>query len=144
MRAVVEDRLGVDELVRQVRDVPVVRAPPHDRGVRDVVVAPHLTDLAIDVLESTHPGRGLALPEVQRFVHFGASPRGLQAMLVTAKTRALLDGRFAVSKDDLAWAALPALRHRIILNFEGEAEGIATDTLLSRILESLEARRALR
>ncbi|NLY94312.1 MAG: MoxR family ATPase [Myxococcales bacterium] len=111
---------------------------------RDVVVAPHLTDLAIDVLESTHPGRGLALPEVQRFVHFGASPRGLQAMLVTAKTRALLDGRFAVSKDDLAWAALPALRHRIILNFEGEAEGIATDTLLSRILESLEARRALR
>jgi len=111
---------------------------------RDVVVAPHLTDLAIDVLESTHPGRGLALPEVQRFVHFGASPRGLQAMLVTAKTRALLDGRFAVSKDDLAWAALPALRHRMILNFEGEAEGIATDTLLSRILESLEARRALR
>jgi len=109
---------------------------------RDVVVAPHLVDFAIDILESTHPGRGAALPEVSRFVQFGASPRGLQAMLLTAKTRAVMDGRFAVARDDLAWSARPSLRHRIILNFEGEAEGISTDEILGRVLGRVEEREA--
>jgi MoxR-like ATPase len=136
LRAIAERTTsGADEKPAKVLDA--ARILDIRRLSRDVVVASHLTDLAIEILESTHPGRGLALPEVGRFVQFGASPRGLQAMLTTAKTRAIISGRFAISREDLEWAARPALRHRIILNFEGEAEGISTDDLLDRILVSL-------
>ena len=76
----------------------------------------------------------------RRFVRYGASPRGAQALVLGAKVRALAEGRFNVSVDDLRALAAPALRHRIILNFEGEAEGIDVDTLVAQIVES--ARRA--
>ena len=67
-------------------------------------------------------------------MRFGGSPRGAQAMLLAAKIHALFEGRFAVSVDDVRWAALPALRHRVILNFEGEAEGVQTDAVIEEIL----------
>lgn len=105
---------------------------------REIRVADHLKDRAILLLESTHPKRGVSLDEVECFVHFGASPRGLQALILTAKVRALLFGRAAITESDLAWAAKPALRHRVILNFEGEAEGVKTDDLLDEILSRLE------
>jgi MoxR-like ATPase len=74
----------------------------------------------------------------RRFVRYGASPRGAQALILGAKVRALAEGRYNVSLDDLKALAAPALRHRVILNFEGEAEGIDVDTLVSQIIENVE------
>src|SRR5436190_1913412 len=87
-------------------------------------------------MEGTYP-----LPEAQldRFLLYGASPRGAQALVLAAKVRALAEGRFNVSVEDLRALAAPALRHRIILNFEGEAEGIDIDNLVGQIMESAEA-----
>ena len=101
---------------------------------RDVPVARHVQDYAIRVLEATHPDRGGATGLVRRFVRFGASPRGVQACLLAAKIHALFDGRFSVGVDDVRATAVPALRHRMILNFEGEAEGVRTDAILEEIL----------
>ncbi|MAQ17736.1 MAG: AAA family ATPase [Sandaracinus sp.] len=105
--------------------------------VRDVAVAHHVKDYAIRVLEATHPDRPSAPEKVQRFVRFGGSPRGAQALLLAAKIHALMDGRFAAAIDDVRWAVKPALRHRIILNFEGEAEGVRPDAVLDDILASV-------
>ena len=105
--------------------------------VRDVAVAHHVKDYAIRVLEATHPERPSAPDKVARFVRFGGSPRGAQALLLAAKIRALMEGRFAAAIDDVRWAVKPALRHRIILNFEGEAEGVRPDAVLDDILASV-------
>ncbi|MCA9536754.1 MAG: MoxR family ATPase [Myxococcales bacterium] len=105
--------------------------------VRDVAVARHVQDYAIRVLEATHPGRPGSPDSVNRFVRFGGSPRGVQATLLAAKIRALFDGRFSASIDDVRWATKPALRHRMILNFEGEAEGVRTDQVLEDILKAV-------
>jgi MoxR-like ATPase len=105
--------------------------------VREVAVARHVQDYAVRVLEATHGDRKAAPELVQRYVRFGASPRGAQACLVAAKVQALLAGRFHVAVDDLKRVVKPALRHRIILNFEGEAEGITTDRILDEILSSV-------
>ncbi len=105
--------------------------------VRDVAVARHVQDYAIRVLEATHPDRKASPEKVKRFVRFGGSPRGAQACLIAAKIQALFDGRFQVSVDDVRKVAKPALRHRMILNFEGEAEGVRTDDVLDEILKSV-------
>jgi MoxR-like ATPase len=105
--------------------------------VRDVAVAPHVRDYAIRILEATHPDRAGAPDSVRRFVRFGASPRGAQACLLAAKIGALFDGRFSAGVDDVRAIAKPCLRHRMILNFEGEAEGVSTDQVLDDILASV-------
>ena len=105
--------------------------------VRRVPVARHVQDYAIRVLQATHP-KGEQSPDlVKRFVRTGASPRGAQAMLLGAKVRALFDGRFAASIEDVKATALAALRHRVLLSFEGEAEGIAADQVITEILKKL-------
>ena len=105
--------------------------------VRRVPVARHVQDYAIRVLMATHP-KGEESPDVvKRFVRTGASPRGAQAMLLGAKVRALFDGRFAASIEDVKATALAALRHRVLLSFEGEAEGIAADQVIREILQKL-------
>ncbi len=104
---------------------------------RAVPVARHVQDYAIRMLLATHPSGVEAPDSVKRYVRTGASPRGAQAMLLAAKIRALLDGRFAASLDDVKASTLPALRHRVLLNFEGEAEGIKTDGVLGEILAKL-------
>src|SRR5690606_40073527 len=91
----------------------------------------------IRVLQATHPEQEEATEKVRRFVRTGASPRGAQAMLLASKIRALLDGRFAPSVDDVRASSVPALRHRILLNFEGEAEGINTDAVIDEILDRI-------
>ncbi|MEO7036568.1 MAG: MoxR family ATPase [Polyangiaceae bacterium] len=107
--------------------------------VRRVPVARHVQDYAIRVLMATHP-TGEEAPElVKRFVRTGASPRGAQAMLLGAKVRALFDGRFAASIEDVKATALAALRHRVLLSFEGEAEGVASDRVIAEILKKLPA-----
>lgn len=105
--------------------------------VREVAVARHVQDYAVRLLEATHPERAQSLPRVARFVRFGASPRGAQALLLAAKAHAVFDGRFSVSTDDVRVIAKPALRHRIILSFEGEAEGVRADALLDDILNAV-------
>ncbi|WP_437964960.1 MoxR family ATPase [Sorangium sp. So ce260] len=107
------------------------------RLVREVPVAKHVQDYAVRLLQATHPTEGDSLDEVKRFVKFGGSPRGAQALLLAAKIRALFEGRFAASVDDVRACALPALRHRVLLNFEGEAEGVKTDEVLQAILKHL-------
>jgi MoxR-like ATPase len=107
------------------------------RLVRDVPVARHVQDYAIRLLRSTHPDTEDAHPLTKRYVRFGASPRGAQALLLAAKIQALFDGRFAASIDDVRKVSLPALRHRVLLNFEGEAEGVRSDQVIEAIIESL-------
>ena len=104
---------------------------------RSVPVARSVQDYAIRVLEATHPDHSEATEKVRRFVRTGASPRGAQAMLLASKIRALLEGRFAPSIDDVRTVSVPALRHRILLNFEGEAEGISTDAVIDEILQEI-------
>jgi MoxR-like ATPase len=103
--------------------------------VRDVPVARPVQDFAVRVVEGTHPSDAAGVPPLtKKYVRYGASPRGAQAILLAAKIKALLDGRFAVSTDDIRYVARPALRHRLILNFEGEAEGVDPDTIIDSIL----------
>jgi MoxR-like ATPase len=101
---------------------------------RDVPVTHHVADYAIRLLEATHPENKSAPEKVRRFVRYGASPRGAQAMLLAAKIAALSAGRFAASTDDVRAVLKPALRHRVLLAFEGEAEGVKVDALLDEIV----------
>jgi MoxR-like ATPase len=105
--------------------------------VRKVPVARHVQDYAVRLLQATHP-EGPETPDVaKRFVRYGSSPRGAQAMLLAAKILALFEGRFAASADDVRAVVHPALRHRILLNFEGEAEGVKTDEVIDAILKNV-------
>jgi MoxR-like ATPase len=102
--------------------------------VRSVVIADHVKDYAIRMVLATHPGNAEATPMVRRYVRHGASPRGLLGVVLTAKALALFAGRINVSFEDLAAAAPPALRHRILLNFAGEAEGIDIEDLIAEVI----------
>ena len=102
--------------------------------VKRVVVAPHVQDYAIRCVLATHPQGPYAIPMVNQFLRVGASPRAAQAITLGAKVRALLDGRFHISFQDVKEVAKPAMRHRVILNFEGEAEGIHADMILDKVI----------
>ncbi|MBX7244955.1 MAG: MoxR family ATPase [Candidatus Sumerlaeaceae bacterium] len=105
--------------------------------VRNVTVAPEVKNYALRLVLATHPGSEFATEKVRKFVRYGSSPRGAQTVILAAKASGMLDGRYHASFGDVAAAALPALRHRMILNFEGEAEGIRSDDILRDILESV-------
>jgi MoxR-like ATPase len=107
------------------------------RLARAVPIAPHITAYAVSVLAATHPDNRRAPGLVRQYVRYGGSPRGAQALVTSGKILALMDGRFNVSLDDIRAAALPALRHRVILNFEGEAEGISTEAVVRTILDEV-------
>ena len=102
--------------------------------IMEVVVAPHVKDYAARLVLATHPESEFATEVVKRYVRYGASPRGAQVLIMGSKVRALLAGRFNVGFDDIAAVALPGLRHRVILNFEGEAEGISTDKVVDDVV----------
>jgi MoxR-like ATPase len=102
---------------------------------REVPISPSVREFAIKVVLGTHPDSPHAPAQIKQFVRYGSSPRGAQAVVMTAKIKALLAGRYNVAMEDIASVALPALRHRLIMNFEGEAEGIAPDTLVQSILD---------
>jgi MoxR-like ATPase len=107
--------------------------------VREVPLASHVRDLASLIVLASHPQWERAPEATRRFVRYGASPRGAQALVLGAKVRALAEGRYNVSVDDLRALAAPALRHRLILNFEGEAEGVDSDTLIGQLVEAAES-----
>jgi MoxR-like ATPase len=105
--------------------------------VREVLIAPPVQDYAIRLILATHPQGEFAVPETNRYIRCGASPRGAQAVVLASKVRALLAGRYNVSFEDVKRVYLPALRHRILLNFEAQAEGIPPDEILSQILKQV-------
>jgi MoxR-like ATPase len=104
--------------------------------VREVPVARPVQDYVVRLIEGTHPARA-SIPDIARFVRYGSSPRGAQAIILAAKIEALRAGRFAPSFADVRRVALPALRHRVLLNFEGEAEGVTSDVIVGRLLAAL-------
>jgi MoxR-like ATPase len=105
--------------------------------VKQVPVASHVKDYAVRLILATHPKTETALPITNQYLRFGSSPRGAQTLLLAGKVRALTAGRFNVSYEDLEAVAQPTLRHRLILNFEAEAEGITTDMVLEQILKEV-------
>ena len=105
--------------------------------VRNVIVAPHVKDYAARLVLATHPHGEQAVEVTNQYIRYGSSPRGAQAILLASKVRALLDERYNVSFEDIEKSTHPSLRHRIILNFEGEAEGVDTDELLDQILQQV-------
>jgi MoxR-like ATPase len=109
------------------------------RLARSVPIAPHVTAYAVSVLAATHPDGPRAPALVKEYVRYGGSPRGAQALVLTGKIHALLQGRYNVSVDDIRAVAMPALRHRVIRNFEGEAEGITSDAIVRAVLEQVPA-----
>ena len=106
---------------------------------REVPVASHVQEYAARLVLSTHPGAEETTETARRFVRYGASPRGLQALLRAGKVRALTQGRAHVASDDLRALAVPSLRHRILLNFEGEAQGIDAERVIADAIRHTEA-----
>jgi MoxR-like ATPase len=105
--------------------------------IRDVILAQHVQDYIVRLVLATHPEGQFALPITNQFLRWGGSPRAAQTLALASKVRALLDGRYNVSFEDVRRVYVPALRHRVILNFEAQAEGIETDHVLLDILEKL-------
>ncbi len=103
--------------------------------VREVLVAPNVQDYAIRLALATHPKGPFAAPATNQYSRWGSSPRGVQTMVLAAKVRALLEGRYNVGYEDLRRVYLPSLRHRVLLNFEAQAEGIDPDDVLVKLIE---------
>ncbi len=123
---------GFESSVAPILDGPTIQR--YQELVRQVPVAEHVRDYAVRLILATHPDTENGAPISQQYLRFGSSPRGAQTLIVAAKVRALTDGRFNVSFEDIEACLLPALRHRLILNFEAEAEGMTTDQVLENIL----------
>ncbi len=105
---------------------------------RAVPVATHVKEYAVRILLATHPDQEDAPEKVRQYVRYGGSPRGLQTLITTGKVRALLEGRYNVSTDDIKAVAFPALRHRMVLNFDGLADNITTEKLIQAIIDEVE------
>jgi MoxR-like ATPase len=113
-----------------------VRIKALSRLVRQIPVAPEVRRYAIAVVMATHPDQELAAPMTKQFVRYGSSPRGAQAIILAAKLRAILDSRYHVARDDINAVAPMALRHRLILNFEGQADGVPADAVIANVLKT--------
>jgi MoxR-like ATPase len=124
---------ATDPEVSRVATAEQINAGKH--VIREVPVTREIQSHAIRIVLATHPGRPESAPLATKYVRYGASPRGAQALILAAKIYALLDGRFHVSRADIDRAALPALRHRVVLNFEGEAEGRTSEEVISEALK---------
>ncbi|MEY4385521.1 MAG: hypothetical protein RLY20_804 [Verrucomicrobiota bacterium] len=116
------DRDRLSELMKLVREVPV---------------ASHVQDYAVRLVLATHPKTKTAVAIANQYLRFGSSPRGAQTLLLAGKVRALAHGRFNVSFEDIQAIAHAALRHRLILNFEAEAEGITTDHVIDQVIKEV-------
>jgi MoxR-like ATPase len=137
----------LDELMQVIdrttgKDVPTVRQVLNAADImsmrelaKEVEIASHVKEYAARVVLATNPAGGS--PVAKKFLRYGSSPRGAQAMVRAGKIMALRKGRYNVSFGDLREAAFPSLRHRMILNFEAEAEGIKADAILEKILAEI-------
>ena len=102
--------------------------------VREVILAPHVQDYIARLTLATHPDGPFSVPITNQYLRWGSSPRGAQTLTLAAKVRALLSGRYNISFEDVRRVFLPAMRHRVIMNFEAEAEGVDPDKVLLEIL----------
>ncbi len=130
------------------RATPQLKAVADDKAIlaaqevaREVPIAEHVLAYAGKLIMATHPQR-TELETVRRYVRFGASPRGLQALVLAGKVRALLEGRYNVAFDDLVAVAHPALRHRVFLRFEAEADDVPADQLIDEVVEKTDKAKA--
>lgn len=103
------------------------------RLVREVPIARPVQEFALKLIVATHPGSEYAPPEVNKYMRYGSSPRGAQTLILASKVFGLLDGRYNVAREDVQRALKPALRHRVLLNFEAEADGVTPDQVLDAI-----------
>ncbi|MBX3080297.1 MAG: MoxR family ATPase [Anaerolineae bacterium] len=104
---------------------------------RKVPIPTHVSEYVARLTLASHPDQPLASPKVKQYVRYGSSPRGAQSLILAAKIHALMAGRFNVAFDDVRTVASFALRHRLLLNFEGQAEGISTDTVIAELLDAV-------
>ena len=107
------------------------------RLARTIPIADDVRRYGIAMVLATHPDHELVADATKKYVRYGASPRGIQALILGAKIRAILDERFHVAREDLRAMAKPVLRHRLILNFEGQAEGVSTDDVIDELLQNV-------
>src|SRR6185312_11929255 len=110
--------------------------------VKEVLIADDMLEYAVDLVAATHPEAAI-IPEVAQYVQYGSGPRGLQSLIKLAKARALVAGRYHVSIADIKSVAKPVLRHRLLLNYEGEAEGKTADELIDLILQTVKQGQAV-
>ncbi len=124
---------GVPPKLDKVLDAPRLLAM--QKLARDVILAPHVRDYLVRLTLATHPDGPHSVDATNAYVRLGSSPRGAQTLALAGKVRALLDGRYNVSFEDIRRVYLPAIRHRLLMNFEAQAEGIQPDAVLLKILE---------
>jgi len=129
------DRTATGKSVRVQSVIDAAAIITHQQLVRQVVIAPHVRDYIVRLVLGTIPGGEFSIDSVNQYFRVGASPRAAQAIELGAKVRALLDQRVNVSFDDVRQVVLPAMRHRVAINFEAEAQGMSADKVLTRLLE---------
>ena len=127
------------------RDVPSVEEVSDgaeisamEQIVRDIIIAEDVRRYALRIVLSTHPDSEEAPELTRKYVRYGSSPRGAQSLILGSKVKAILDGRYNVSREDIQAVALSSLRHRLILSFEGEAEGIDPDGIIRHLLQEIQ------
>ncbi len=135
MEIITRTTSGNTPAVNRVMDTDTIVR--YQQVVREVSISDEVQDYAVRTVLATHPEDQLATPMVKSFIRFGASPRAAQTLVLAGKVRALLAGRTTVQVEDIRAAVLPALRHRCILNFEAEAEGLTCDAILTNLIETL-------
>lgn len=136
LETIIERTVGVNcPVVEPILGISELKAM--QLAVREVVVPPHVTNYAARLILATQPNQDSAPPRIKQFVKYGAGPRGAQSLILAAKARALMAGRFNVCLEDLQKLVQPSLRHRMALNFDGHSEGIQVDDLLSEIVTGL-------
>ena len=135
--AAIIDRTTRGEMIEPVKVMDGAEIIRWQELVREVILAEHVRDYIVRLTLATHPNGPFALPVTNQYIRWGTSPRAAQALALASKVRALLDARYNVSFEDVRRVYLPALRHRVILNFEAQAEGIEPDKVLLELLEKV-------
>ncbi|MGE7917678.1 AAA family ATPase [Viridibacillus sp. NPDC093762] len=128
------------ELQKIMNDTEIIES---QEMVKEVMIADDMLSYAVDLVVATHPDSPDTINEVKQFIEYGSGPRGLQSIVKLAKARALINGRYHVSIADIKTVAKPALRHRLMLNYEGEAAGLQVDDVLNTLLENMKQGQAV-
>lgn len=135
--ATIVERTTRDEMVKPEKVMDGAEILRWQHLVREVILAKHVQDYLVRVTLATHPGGAFAPDITNQYIRWGSSPRGAQTLALAAKVRALLEGRYNVSFEDVRRVYLPTMRHRVLLNFEAQAEGVDVDTVLLEVLEKV-------
>ena len=134
---VIVERTTRQEIVHAAKVMDGAEILRWQQLIREVILAPHVQDYIARLALATHPQGPFAVPITNQYLRWGSSPRGAQTLTLAAKVRALLSGRYNVSFEDVRRVFLPAMRHRVILNFEAEAEGVDTEKILLEVLQKV-------